>query len=317
MQIARQMKEQTTVRQGIGIMRALPALTLIAVLLILATGCESENKKAHIANNAVPTRIISLAPNITETLFALGLGDHVAGVTRFCTYPPETANVPKVGGYFDPNYEAIAAIEPDLALLLPEQSSVKAYLDELEIRHHTVENRTVEHIIESIRSIAALCGADSAGAVIIADIEAGLKRVRNDDITMKKPRILISVGRSAGEGKMGELYAAGHGTNYDEFITIAGGINAYSGPAIQYPTLSVEGVLSLDPDIIIDMVPVTNGEAPDTELILKDWATVPGLRAYKNDTIHVISDDYAFIPGPRFILFIEDIAAIIREHVKQ
>ena len=67
-----------------------------------------------------PKRVVALAPSITETLFALGLGEKVTGVTRFCTYPPEVQLVTKVGGFLDPNYEVIASLKPDLVVLLPE-----------------------------------------------------------------------------------------------------------------------------------------------------------------------------------------------------
>ena len=97
-------------------------------------------------------RIISLAPNITETLFALGQGNKVVGVTRFCKYPPEALEKENVGGFFDTNYEAIAALRPDLVILLPEHEKIQKYINKLGLQTLVVHNRCINEILETILS---------------------------------------------------------------------------------------------------------------------------------------------------------------------
>ena len=92
------------------------------------------------------SRVISMAPSITETLFALDLADKVAGVTRYCDFPPEAKAKPQVGGFLDPNYEAIVSLEPDLAILLTIHDEADARLKDLGISTLIVEHRTLERL---------------------------------------------------------------------------------------------------------------------------------------------------------------------------
>ena len=121
---------------------------LIAVIFSIPEASEADEYR----------RIVSLAPNITETLYAVGLGDAVAGVTRFCTWPPEALEKPEVGGLYDPNLEAIVALEPDLVLMLPAHEALEPMLDGLGIEYLAIPNETVGEIIGTVRVIGDRCG---------------------------------------------------------------------------------------------------------------------------------------------------------------
>lgn len=262
------------------------------------------------ARETSAARIVSMAPNITETLFALGLGDRVAGVTRFCAWPPEAREKPSVGGFIDPNYERIVALRPDLVLLLPEHATVIDHLGELGIRCEVVRNRTVDDILWTIGRIGELCGREAQADSLAGDLRRRIVAVRAG-AGAGKPKVLISVSRDFGAGTVSRVYAAGPGTFYDELIGYAGGVNAYVGPPVAYPVLSAEGLISLDPDIIIDLVPSGQADGLGPEA----WSGYGSVAAVRNGRVHVIDAEYAVIPGPRFILFLEELAGIVRSRV--
>ncbi|HUT64049.1 MAG TPA: helical backbone metal receptor [Anaerolineae bacterium] len=262
-------------------------------------------------------RIISLSPNITETLFALGLGERVVGVTRFCSYPPEALEKGKVGGFIDPNYEAIAALQPDLVILLPEHENVRSNLTELGYRYLIVHNRNVSEILASIMIIGNNCGAENRAREIVSNIEDRMHLIQEKTKGLSQPRVLISIDRMRGVGSLQEVYIAGKNTFYNELIVYAGGKNAYEGQEIAYPVLSPEGLFYINPDIIIDLVPERDMNTIDETMILKEWESVSRVNAVVNNRVYVVKHDFAFIPGPRFILFLEYLTNIIHPEIEE
>lgn len=256
-------------------------------------------------------RIISLSPSTTETLFLLGLGERVVGVTRFCAYPPEAREKQNIGGYFDPNYEAIASLSPDVVILLPEQERVRDFLDELGIRHFTVNNKTVSDILGAIETIGSRCGAGDEARGVIAGIEARMQRIRSMTAGLVKPRVLVAVERTVESGSLRDVYVAGAGTHYDELIRAAGGVNAYGGRAPEYPLLGVEGIIHCNPDVIIDIQPLLESGGADAASAVREWETVSAVNAVKNGRVFVLAGGYAVVPGPRFIELLEEMARII------
>jgi len=260
-------------------------------------------------------RIISLSPSTTETLFALGLGDRVAGVTRFCNFPPAAKAKPQVGGYFDPNYEAIVALQPDLVLLLPEQAKAKQFLDELEIENRTVNNKTIADILATIQTIGEIGAVQPAAKALIRDIETRIEKIRQTTQNLPRPTVLISIGRSLGTGALQEVYVAGQPTFFNELIRAAGGKNAYVDDKLEYPLLSAEGILQLNPDIILDLVADLPARHLSEAEVAAEWNVLSQLDAVRQRQIFVLSQDYIVIPGPRFILLLEDFARLLHPEV--
>ncbi|MFC1692954.1 ABC transporter substrate-binding protein [Candidatus Latescibacterota bacterium] len=299
---------------------------LLTTVLIITTGsCDtareskeppSRNRTGHGENTANYRRIVSLSPSSTETLFALGLGDRVVGVTRYCKYPPEALEKDKVGGYLDPNYEAIATLNPDLVIVLPGHENIKNYLTELGLAYVMVRNDRVEDILETFTIIGDICGISEKASEIVANMKARIQLIKEQIKDTPRRRVLVSISRTLGTGSLEDVYIAGKNTFYDELIMYAGGVNAYKGYDIEYPVLSAEGLLYLNPDIIIDIVPDLDKRGVDNTAILKDWESVSHVEAVKNRRIHVLSDDYTVIPGPRFIQLLEDFAHIIHPEIQ-
>jgi iron complex transport system substrate-binding protein len=263
------------------------------------------------ANAGLPQRIVSLSPSLTETLFALGLGDRVVGVTRYCQYPPEARNKPRVGGYHDPNYEAIVALRPDLVVLRSESEQfVKAFRDLglplLEVRHDSVEG-----ILGSFVVIGRRCGAEAEARRIVADIETQMHRITEKTAGLQRPRVMVVAQRTLGSGKIQNAYVAGSDNFINRMILLAGGKNACSDTSAGFPVVSAEGILRMNPQVIIDLLSNAPRGGLSAEEVLRDWQQLPDVEAVRSRRVYLVEDDYAFIPGPRFIKLVEKFARLI------
>lgn len=261
-------------------------------------------------------RIISLSPSTTETLFALGLGNKVVGRTRFCNYPPEAKSIKEVGGYVDPNYEAMIALQPDLVILLPEQEKVKQYLNNLNVHFLEVNNKTIQDIKNTIKVIGDSCNVKIEAEKLLATINKTITTIKSATKNLPKPKVLISIGRTFGTGTIKDVYIAGKNTFYDELISLAGGINAFQDSSANYPMLSAEGIIHLNPQLIIDFVTDVNSCGLDNKTILNDWKSITSVDAVINNNVKIFTGDYIVIPGPRFILLLKDLAKAIHPDIK-
>jgi len=286
-------------------------LVLIVVCAFSSFAWAGREGSSHGTSTGLGQRIVSLSPGVTETLFALGLGPRVVGVTRFCSYPPEACMLPKVGGFVDPNYEAIASLGPDVAVVLPEQAGVARNLQALGIKTITVNNKTVEDIMGAIATLGRAFGAHGRAEALLSDLRKRMDALGRRAPGGPRPRVLVSVARGMGSLGMKTVYIAGRGSYFDELVKMAGGRNAYGRKTPKYPRLSWEGLLDLDPDIIIDLVPSLEKRGWDEKAILAQWRVMKGLRALDEGRVFVLGKDYVTIPGPRFILLLEDMARII------
>jgi iron complex transport system substrate-binding protein len=159
--------------------------------------------------------IVSLAPSLTETLFALGLGERVVGVTRYCAHPPEVAELQKVGGHLDPNFEAIVSLEPDLVVVIPSSSENRRRLESLGIKVLEVDQHDVQAVLESVEVVAEACGVPDRGANLRAEIDRRLAAIRSVVEHAARPRAVVVVGHQAGDGTVRSVWAAGPDTFYD------------------------------------------------------------------------------------------------------
>jgi len=256
-------------------------------------------------------RIISLAPSITEILFTLGLGDRVVGVTRYCTYPPEAAAKQQVGGYLDANYEAIVSLRPDLVCMTDSHRKALHYMKELNIPVLVVSHENIGDILASIKTIAAACGAAERAEKIISSLSKRIDIIRKKTKNRLRPRVLLTVERDYDAAHFRNIYIAGTTTYFSELIACAGGENAYRGSDIRYPCISGEGFLKLDPDIIIEMLPMGSDRHVSPRSLSAQWNRLADLTAVQNRRIHIFTQDFLPVPGPRFILTLEALARVI------
>lgn len=264
-------------------------------------------------------RIISTTPSITETLFEMGLGNRIIAVSNYCVYPREIEKLPKIGGLYDPNFEAIIALSPDLVIALKENEEFAHRLEKFGIAVLRIDHRTIDGIFESFKLIGERIGGEyqEKGAILEQSMQARIETIRSRTKDLLKPSVLISIDRIRGTGRITDVSIAGHNPYFNEILDIAGGINAAQGIGIPVPVVSVEGIMALDPEVVIDLATDWNNTIKGREkqwidLCRNDWMSLDHrVRAVKNGRIHAIPEDYATVPGPRVILLIERITSIL------
>jgi len=218
-------------------------LRLVLVgLVVAAAACGGRPPAEAVVE---PGRVVSMAPSLTETILALGLGDRVVGVTRYC---PEVDGAVSVGGYFDPSYETILSLAPDLVIVMQSHDELHRRLGDLGLDTLRVDQHDVRGILESVEIIAGRFGVEERGRDLVNRLRAALDEVVVAVGGLDRPRVLVIVGREPGSGRLGALWAAADDTFYGDVIRLAGGVNAISSTAIRYPELSREGLIAVDPD---------------------------------------------------------------------
>lgn len=264
-------------------------LTILLMTALLLAGCGER----RVQNLHDGFRIVAMAPNTTEILYALGLGSNVVGVSHYTVYPPEAVQKPSVGGTYDPNYEMIVALQPDLVVGLETQKDIQAQLKALGVPFLGVAHEHISDIMQSILTVGKACGAEAEARQLFQSLESALSRTAVPS-GGRNPRVLVCVGH---DERLSRMYVAGKGTLFDELIGHAGGVNA-CGNSGGYPEISQEGLKALRPDLVIDIFPNAGK------------FTAEGWQPYR---AVVITNDYASIPGPRFVLLLQDFAEAIHE----
>ncbi len=258
----------------------------------------------------LPRRIISLAPSVTEILFALGLGDDIVGVTSFCDYPEEAKKKPKIGGMSNPSLEAVVSLKPDVVVMTTDGNpkEFEERLRSLKITTYVFKARRLAELPQGIRDLGAALGEKEKADELARDIEAGIHRIQARHSAIRTPqsvfrkKILYIVWPEP-------LIVAGPGTIIDDAITLLGDVNIAQGAAAAYPKYSVEEVIRQAPDVILigkgsgmDMVSVSHG-------LLKRLTTVP---AVKSGSICYLGDGLYRL-GPRVIQGIEELATCLEQ----
>jgi iron complex transport system substrate-binding protein len=264
---------------------------------------------------AGPARIVSTSPSITETLFALGLGDRVVGVSTYCRFPPQVVALPKVGSFLKPDAELIAGLRPDLVVVHEVGNGLDRRLTSLRIPFIVVERGSLASVFSSIRQIANAAGVPERAESLVADVRGRLDAIRRAASTRQRRRVLFIIGRSP--GRLADLIAVGPGSYVNELIEIAGGVNvmAIRGQP-EYPRISMETVLRLDPDVIIDTVDMgdTDTERRERQPINERlWSAYGTLTAVKNRRVHATTTDALVVPGPRVVDAAQWVADLLSE----
>jgi iron complex transport system substrate-binding protein len=278
------------------------AVVSIALLLCLVGSEAVAQERPESAGRApIPKRIVSLAPSVTETLFALGLGDRLVGVTTFCDYPPEAQRIPKIGDFINPNVEAILAKRPDLVIGVsgatdPDKARE---MERLGLKVTLLSVSSLKEILRSIRLIAGVVGRQAAGERLVSSLQAQISRVQKMVGGAPRRSVLIVVG-------LQPLIAVGKKNFIDELITLAGGENITGSVSQPWLNLPAEYVVAKAPQVIIEA-----GMGTEQEESGKGWADLKSIPAVKERRIYSYRSDKILRPGPRFGEALEEIARLI------
>ena len=256
-----------------------------------------------------PHRIVSVAPSITEILFALGAGDQVVGVTTYCNYPEAAKAKPKIGGYTTPSLETILGLRPDQVIMMKNRPDVAQKLRQAGIDVTELQPENLAGIYESIRTIAEKIGAPARGRSLIQSIEGQLHAIATEKGDGPKPKVLFIVGRTP--GAVSDLIAVGRGSYISELIALAGADNVFADTGVPYPKVNMEDVIRRNPDVIIDMGHNEMVTEKQKQSVKQLWKKYSFLRAVQRDAVFPISADYFVTPGPRVGLAVRDIRKMV------
>ena len=251
---------------------------------------------------AHPERIISLAPNITEILFAVGAGGSIVGVSEFSDYPPEASALPQVGSYIKPNLEAIIALSPDLVFATAdgEKRAEINRLASLGIPVYIINPKTIAGVIATVREIGDLTGHGSEAEETAREMERAIARVRERVGGLPQVRALLVLNTNP-------LITVNGNTFQDEMIRTAGGVNIAADESIRYPTLTYEQVIVRSPGVIV-MTTMSPGD--DYRALTGEWSRFATVPAVRDGRVFVVDSDIVDRPSPRMVRGLEELARL-------
>lgn len=281
------------------------ALLLSASAVLARDVIDQTGRRVNIPDH--PQRIVSLAPSITETLYALGLADRLVGDTDYCDYPLEARAKPHVGAMLNPNLEKIVALKPDLVLGTDEANRRETadQLARLGIPLYGLTARTLEGTIQSIEDLGRKLGGEEPTQKLVARLRERVEAVEKRVQGRHQPKVLFVVWYRP-------LITAGKQTFIADVIRRADGISISDDLKGEWPHMSLEEVLKRDPDVIL--FPKTEAFAPGLEEFQKlpAWRELP---AVKNHRMYFVSETI-MRPSPRLVDALEELADILHPETK-
>ncbi len=304
------------------------SLTLIILLITLVIGCVSDrqentnreiNTQITITDDLnrvifleeIPSRIVSLAPSNTEIIYALGLEDKLIGVTQFCNYPLEALGKEIVGGFSDVDIEKVISLKPDL--ILAEDIHKHEVIPALEgkgLKVIAIVPHNLQEVMESIILIGRVTGTEDKALQIVDDMNNEIQKVTdktNKIIEQERPKVLYVIWHTP-------MMSVGNDTRIHELIEKAGGINIAASAGEGYPTLTLEEIISVNPQVIIVNKEEYDGGDISLQFILNE-SRLAIVDASKNGRIYGINADLTNRPTPRIVQALELIAKMIHPKI--
>jgi iron complex transport system substrate-binding protein len=289
-----------------------PVSQVVLVVLLmssLSAGCAESAPSA--TQGEKPLRILSLAPNVTEMLFAMGLGDRIVGRCIYCTYPPEAAAIPAVGDEMQLAFEKVIRLEPTIAFLVTRRDVLPRRLEGLGIRAVPLQSDRMDQMFNAIHIIGRETRHEEAAAALLTKIDADLDAVRRRVAGLARPKVLFAFPMTVGSSR---IMVAGRGTFVDDLLKVAGAENAYP-EAADWPTVGPIQVIAMAPDIAIINAA---GEAPDrVQAIRTAWSNLTSVPAVAHGRVYVLTESFLTIPGPRVGLAAKLLAETIHPGIRE
>jgi iron complex transport system substrate-binding protein len=248
-----------------------------------------------------PQRVVSLAPSVTETVFALGYGNRLVGVTTYCDHPAEARKLPKIGGFMSPSLESIVAKRPDLVIGVSSATDpVKAReMEHLGLKVILISLASVHDILNSIKSVARALGSPEAGERLVQKITLQFDQVKRRVAPAQRRTTLLAVG-------LRPLVVVGGKNFIDELITLAGGENIAGKASQPWLNLPDEYVVAKAPQVIIEA-----GMGSERRESAKHWDDLKSIPAVKEGRVYTYPSDKILRPGPRIGEGLEEIARLV------
>jgi iron complex transport system substrate-binding protein len=298
-----------------GVLGAAAALTLLAGQAS-AQGDRDPHREhgAEVARpadapaDALPERIVSLTPSVTEILFALGIGQRVVGVSDYCDEPERVRTLPRVGSFLDPVVEVVVHLEPDLVITSrsPGNKAPVRAIERTGVKVGVVSegSQSVADTRRAIRETAALVGREQQADELIARMDAALDAIQARVRGRQRPDVAVVVGYQP-------LVLAGPASYLGDLVELAGGRNVATGIGGQWPRVNWEFLLASAPEVIVDLSSGHAGMAEAGELPER-WARYASLPAVADGRVHGTGGTYLLRPGPRLAQAAEALSRLVQ-----
>jgi iron complex transport system substrate-binding protein len=251
---------------------------------------------ATAAGAAPPSRIVSLVPAVTETLFAIGAGPQVVGVSSYDREPPEVRRLPRVGALMDPDLERILTLRPDLVVAYASQHDLRSQLARAGIDTFSYVHAGLAQVFETIERLGTATGQVDGARVVSARLRRQLDEIGRRVTGRPRPSVLLVIGREP--LSLRNIYASGgHGFLHD-LLERAGGDNVLADVARESLQVSTEQVLARRPDVILEL----RADAMDDETLAREraaWSSLGIVPAVRSGRVHLLTGQELVIPGPR------------------
>jgi len=290
----------------------LVCVTALVAMGVVVSGCGSEEADSRSERHLPYERVITMSPAITEIVFALGQGHRVAGVSDYTTYPPEADDLPRCGGYVNPNFEIILSLSPDLIITHGRPGDFGKFGERYGIDILPMEIDDLESIYDTIRVTGDMLDCESDAQELVERMERRVSEIA-DAAQAGRPGVetLLVVGRDP--SSLREVHVVGPGGFLHDFLVLAGGENIMADLGRQYGSVSKEIVAERNPEVIIELHGEGMMEDEERRRYLRVWQDMSTLPAVKNERIYVIEETFAMLPGPRSVKIAERMAEILWE----
>jgi len=255
-----------------------------------------------------PMRIISLAPNITEIIYFLGLDDRLVGVTRFSYFPREAQQKPKVGVYTSISVERVITLNPDLVIATADgnKRGDVEMLEEAGIPVYVINPRKVYQVLDTIERLGEVCGVTARAKRQVTCLRERVQRVVRSVENRPRPLVFLTIN-------VKPFISVNKNTIHHDVIHLAGGRNMTGDQAITYPKLGMEAVIQRKPDVIIISSMERGGEYEKARKRWFQWSVLP---AVQNGNVHLIDSDLIDRPAPRIVRGLEEMARLIHPEIQ-
>ena len=288
-------------------------IVISSFLISMTVACQPSFQPADIVDDLgrqitidkAPQRIVSHVPSITETLFALDLGEKVVGVSEYGDYPEAAKAKPKVGGYYDPSIEMIVDLNPDLVLTDGRAEKLMTQLDNLSIAVIVLQPKDIEGILRNIQLLGVVTDSEAKVNSVIKDMQQRMSYVstRVKDVPRTKVFYILP------SEDLNNPWTAGPGSFVDSLIALAGGENIGAKAVSTWAQFSIEEVVNSDPEVIIVDAKMGTAATPIEELVHHPaWQNTSAVRQGR---IHIIDGTVINRSGPRIVQGLEEIAKLV------
>jgi len=277
----------------------------VVFLILLQPGMAMVNTQ----QGAVPGRIVSIVPSVTEMLFAIGAGSQVVGVSSFVRFPDEVSMLPRVGALLDPDMEQIFSLRPDLVILYRSQSDTREQIERAGISVFTYAHGGLLDVSETMRELGRLTGYRSQADRVARGIDTDLAVIRHRVAGRERPRVLLVLGRDP--DMVRNVYASGGIGFLHDMLDAAGGANVFAGVSREAVQPTTEGILGAAPDVIIEVRTdglLTPIDAQNSLVVWDRWSMIPAVRSGR---VHFLMANELVVPGPRVATATERLAQIL------